>query len=133
MPTLDTNCIVRWLVRDDPPKTTTMDTIMSSGRHLTVPDVALIETVYVLETYYRFTRTEVAQAIRLLIGQAVLDLDRPLWTQILTAYLEHPKLSCTDVLLAIQVKCPGEEPLLSFDKKLVNQLDAMSPDAFKQM
>jgi len=133
MPTLDTNCLVRWLVRDDPDKTKTMDAIMASPSHLIVPNEALIETVYVLETYYRFTRAEVTQAIRLLIGQAVLDLDRALWTQILTAYLEHPKLSCTDVFLAIQAKCRSEEPFLSFDRKLVNQLGAINPDAFKQM
>lgn len=127
MPTLDTNCLVRWLIRDDPDKTAKVETLWASHQRLRVPDVALIETIYVLESYYRLSRDEVTQAIRLLIGQAVLDFDRSLWTDLLESYQTHPKLSCTDIYLSLDAQRASTEPLISFDKKLVNQLGAISP------
>jgi len=127
MPTLDTNCLLRWLVRDDPSATARMDALVTASRTLRVPDVVVIETVYVLESHYRFTRDEIAMAIRLVLGQAVFDLDRGMWAQILDSYREHPKLSVTDVFLAVDTASRGEAPLLTFDKKLINQLGAAAP------
>ncbi|MCL2653187.1 MAG: PIN domain-containing protein [Propionibacteriaceae bacterium] len=127
MPTLDTNCLVRWLVRDDPAKTAKMDDLFASGQHLRVPDVAVIETVYVLESYYRLSREQVAQAIRALIGQASLVIDRRLWGQLIETYIDHPKLSCTDIFLSVDAQANNASPLFSFDKKLVIQLGAVSP------
>ena len=130
MATLDTNCLLRWLVRDDPAKTAQVDALLVSGQHLRVPDVALIETVYVLEGHYRFSRAEVAQAIRLLIGQAGFDIDRARWVEIIDLYQSHPKLLCSDIFLALDARHHNEEPLITFDKKLVNQLRAVSPAVF---
>jgi len=127
MPTLDTNCLVRWLIRDDPAKTAQVEARLASHRLLRVPDVALIETVYVLESFYRLSRDEVGAAIRLLIGQSVLDFDRVLWSQVIGLYQDHPKLSCTDVYLSLDARRQSAEPLISLDRKLINQLGAVSP------
>jgi len=127
MLTLDTNCLLRWLVRDDPGATAKMDTRVAAGRPLRVPDVVVIETVFVLESYYRFTRDEVAQAIRLVLGQAVFDVDRSLWAEVMDAYLRHVKLSVTDIYVVIDGQRRGHVPVLSFDKKLMNQLGAIAP------
>jgi len=127
MPTLDTSCLVRWLVRDDPAKTAKMDALLASGQHLRVPDAAVIETVYVLESFYGLTREQVSQAVRALIGQAALDVDRGLWTQLLTTYVSHPKLSCTDIFLSLDAQANKADPLLSFDRKAITQLGAVSP------
>jgi len=127
MPTLDTNCLVRWLVRDDPAKTAKMDVLLASGQHLRVPDAAVIETVYVLESFYGLTREQVAQAVRALIGQAALDVDRSLWTQLIATYVSRPKLSCTDIFLSLDAEANKAGPLLSFDRKAITQLGAVSP------
>ncbi len=127
MPALDTNCLVRWLVRDDPSMTARVDSLIATERRLRVSDVALIETVYVLEGAYQFSRTEVATAIRLLLSRGALELDRALWAEILDLYEAHPKLSCTDVYLACDTRRRGDGPLHTFDRKLVNQLGAVSP------
>jgi len=126
MPTLDTNCLLRWLVRDDPAATAKMDAHVAAGRLFRVPDVVVIETVYVLESYYRFTRDEVAQAIRLVLGQAVFDIDRSLWADVMDDYLRHVKLSVTDIYLVVDANRCGHSPVLTFDKKLINQLGAVA-------
>ena len=126
MPTLDTNCLLRWLVRDDPAATAKMDAHVAAGRPFKVPDVVVIETVYVLESHYLFTRDEVAQAVRLVLGQAVFDIDRSLWADILDDYVRHVKLSVTDVYLVKDAQRHGNGPVLTFDKKLINQLGAVA-------
>ena len=49
MPSLDTNCLLRWLLDDVPEQTAIISAIIDSEKNLAVADVALIETVYVLE------------------------------------------------------------------------------------
>jgi len=127
MRTLDTSCLLRWLMRDDPAATATMDALVAAGSPVRVPDVVLIESVYVLESHYRLTRTQVAPAVRLVLGQAAFDLDRSLWADILDLYLTHPKLSVTDLYLACDATRRGDVPLLTFDKKLISQLGAVHP------
>jgi predicted nucleic-acid-binding protein len=127
MPTLDTNCLLRWLVRDDPVATARMDRLTVDRDSLRVLDVALIESVFVMESHYRFTRSEVAQAVRLVMGQAVFELDRPLWAGVMEIYLDHPKLSVVDIFLSVHADHRGGAPLLTFDKKLISQLGATRP------
>jgi len=47
MPSLDTNCLLRWLLEDDTEQTVIINNIINSEESLAVADVALIETVFV--------------------------------------------------------------------------------------
>ena len=127
MATLDTNCLLRWLIRDDPPATAQVDARVAAGTSLRVPDAVLIEAVYVMERHYVFTRDEVALAIRLVLGQAVFTLDRAVWADVMDAYLTHPKLSVTDIFLAVDAASHDGAPLISLDRKLISQLGAVAP------
>jgi len=127
MPTLDTNCLVRWLIRDDPGKTAMVDALLASHKHLRVPDAAIIETIYVLESFYGLDREHVTEAVTLLMGQSAFDLDRSFWSQVMASYKAHPKLSCTDIYLSLDATRHNAGPLISFDKKVINQLGAVSP------
>ena len=129
MQTLDANCVVRWVMRDGPAKTAAMDALVAARSPLRLPDVALIEAVYVLESHYGLARVDVAEAIRLVIGQAVFELDRTLWTDVLDLWTTHPKLSVTDVYLAKDATRRGDTPLMTFDRKVVTQLGGVSPTA----
>ena len=127
MPTLDTNCLVRWLIRDDPDKTAIIDALVASRQRLRVPNVAIIETVFVLQSFYQLSRDDVAEAINLLIGQATLDIDRELWSQVIAQYQAHPHLSCIDIYLSFDATRQSAGPLMTFDKKLISQLGAAWP------
>lgn len=124
MPTLDTNVLLRWLLNDVPEQTAAADALLSSGVRCLVPDVALIETVYVLERVMRLQRTTVAHAIETVFEVANLDLDRALWRTALDGYLTHPKLSIADTFLAALADTSHRTPVYTFDKKLANQLSA---------
>jgi len=49
MPSLDTNCLLRWLLGDVPEHTAIITAIINSEKNLAVADAALIEMVFVLE------------------------------------------------------------------------------------
>ena len=49
MPSLDTNCLLRWLLDDIPEQSAAITNLIDSGEGFTVADAALIETVFVPE------------------------------------------------------------------------------------
>ena len=49
MPSLDTNCLLRWLLGDIPEQTALVTALVNSGEDIAVADAALIETIFVLE------------------------------------------------------------------------------------
>ena len=127
MRSLDTNCLLRLLVRDVPEMTARMTAIIKSGERLRVADTALIEMIYALETSYSLHRAEVAEVMWALMGEIALDFDRSLWKTIIETYVTNPKLSCTDIYLVLDAQSHDALPLLSFDKKLITQMGAVSP------
>ena len=68
MRALDTNVVTRFLIRDDPEQTETADRLMSESVMIT--STVLLETVWVLASFYRRTRAEVAAALKVLIEQS---------------------------------------------------------------
>ncbi|MFT4052343.1 MAG: hypothetical protein QM677_08855 [Microbacterium sp.] len=46
-PSLDANCLLRWLLDDVPEQTARVDALRAADPRVTVPDVALIEVVFV--------------------------------------------------------------------------------------
>ena len=74
MPSLDTNCLLRWLLGDVPGHKARMDALMAAGAALEVEDVALIEAVYALERQLRLGRPLIVQSVRALMGSRLLRL-----------------------------------------------------------
>lgn len=123
MPSLDTNVLLRWLLDDVPEQTAAADELMSSGARLTVPDVALTETVYVLERVVGLSRATVALSVETVLGVASVDVDRALWREVLADYLRHPKVPVTDSYLAAAARAAGGTPLWTFDRKFARQIE----------
>ncbi len=102
------------------------EALIRGGRSLRVDDAALIEVVYVLQTVMGSSRGAIARALDVLIAQASLDLDRPLWSEIARTYVTHSKLSVVDIYLALRTRDNGTTPLYTFDRKLASQLPEAS-------
>jgi predicted nucleic-acid-binding protein len=56
MPSLDTNCLLRWLLDDVPEYTAIITAVVNSEKNLAVADAALIETIFVLEKIKKISR-----------------------------------------------------------------------------
>lgn len=73
---LDTNVVVRLLVRDDPEQTERA-AAMVRDHPLLVTATVLLETEWVLRSRYRVPRPAIAQALRRLVDLEQLTLDHP--------------------------------------------------------
>jgi predicted nucleic-acid-binding protein len=122
MSSLDTNCILRWLLDDIPEQTTLVTALINSGERFAVADAALIETVFVLEKLKKISRETIEKAVTAVIENDAILCNRELFIEILPVYTSHPKLSFVDCYLEVHARKTESVPLLTFDKKLANQL-----------
>jgi predicted nucleic-acid-binding protein len=83
MPTLDANCLLRWLLGDIPEQTALVADLINSGESFTVADAALIETVFVLEKVKKISRETIEKALMALIGNNAILCNRELFIEIL--------------------------------------------------
>ena len=115
---LDTNVVMRILVRDLPEFTERALNLVESG-HFEVADVAIVEAVYALENHYGLARSDAVDAMKgFALSEHIVVSGAALYA--LDVYPLHPKLSFADCLLS----ATSPEPLWTFDKKLVNQTSA---------
>ncbi|MCL1898596.1 MAG: PIN domain-containing protein [Micrococcales bacterium] len=124
MPTADTNVILRWMLDDVPDLTETAGQVLTQFPRCVVPDVALVETVCVLERVMNLPRSTVVLLVEALLAQANIDADRETWAEAMAAYQSHPKLSIADTFLAALSRRTGRVPLFTFDQRLATQLPA---------
>ena len=122
MPSLDANCLLRWLLDDIPEQTALVTAVINSGENIAVADAALIETVFVLEKLKKINRETIEKAIMAIIEKETILCSRDLFREILPIYTSHSKLSFTDCYLEVLARKTENVPLLTFDKKLANQL-----------
>ena len=124
MASLDTNCLLRYLLMDVPEHTLPIMRIVDSGELLAVSDVALIEAIFVLEKVRKVDRALIQKALQALFTLGNLSCNRSLFEDVLAAYVAHPKLSAVDCYLACMALREGAAPLLTFDKALAKQMPA---------
>ena len=121
MASLDTNCLLRWLLDDIPEQRRRVDALLASGEPLMVDDAALIEAVFALEKGAKLSRSTI-HALLLAAMAHPWQIDRDLWTPLLETWTSHPKLSVVDLYLAFKARAAAAGPLYTFDAKLANQV-----------
>jgi len=122
MPSLDTNCLLRWLLEDDAEQTLIINNIINSEENLAIADVALIEMIFVLEKIKKISRETIEEAVLTIFEKDNIQCNRDLFIEILYIFTSHPKLSIVDCYLEVFARNTGAVPLLTFDKKMGNQL-----------
>jgi len=122
MPSLDTNCLLRWLLDDVPEQTAVITAVINSEKNLTVADAALIEMVFVLEKIKKIRRETIEKAVLAIFEKDNILCNRGLFIEVLSVYTSHPKLSFVDCYLEVLARSTETAPLLTFDKKMGGQL-----------
>ncbi|MCL2138464.1 MAG: hypothetical protein FWH41_02915 [Treponema sp.] len=62
-PSLDTNCLLRWLLDYIPEQSALVTALVDSDENLAVAEAVLIETVFVLEKVKKISRKTIKKAI----------------------------------------------------------------------
>lgn len=115
--TVDTNVLVRGVVRDDVAQAEAADRILRSATVIAVALPCLCEFVWVLRRVYGFAVADVASALEALIASANVAVNRPA----VEAGLAILKLGgdFADGVIAHEGRWLGGETFVSFDRKAV--------------
>jgi predicted nucleic acid-binding protein len=118
---LDTNVILRLLMRDDEDHFQRAKKLLDSSDRLHVSDTAIIELVFVLSREYKVRREGVAELILGFISRDQIRCNNDLFERAFAAFVKRPSLSFEDCLLAAQAVSDKAIPLWTFDEKLARQ------------
>ena len=120
MTALDTNVIVRFLVRDDEEQAETARKRLKQAEkdreRLLVPLLVVLETIWVLESAYNKTRSEILDSILDMRQMPVFEFEADAVVEHLLGDGRKYKADLADILIAYSAQATGGENGLTFDK-----------------
>lgn len=119
---LDTNILIRLLVRDDPEQTARAERLLQeaadAGEQCFISDPVLCEVEWVLESSYRARRGDVLAAMQeLLAGALFVFEDRDTLHQVIARYQES-KADFSDCLIGAKALARGARTTYTFERVL---------------
>lgn len=117
MRAVDTNVLVRLIVRDDPDQVRAAESFTASGSW--VSHLVLAEAMWVLDAVYDRTPEQIATAVDMLLNHKDLTIqDAEVVTNALEHFRKRPALGFSDCLVLEIARKSGHLPLGTFDRDL---------------
>ena len=117
MRAVDTNVLVRLIVRDNADQVGAAEAFVANGAW--VSHLVLAETIWVLDAVYECTAGQIAASVHMLLNHKDLTLQDP---DVISAALEYfraqPRLGFSDCLVLEIARKSGNLPLGTFDRNL---------------
>ena len=121
MKALDTNVLVRFLVKDDEPQAKKVYTLFKQAEtdknYFFVPLLVVLETIWVLDSVYEIPRKEILDAINEILLMPILKFEAQPTIQRFIFLARENKIDLSDILIACAAKISGCEKILTFDKR----------------
>jgi predicted nucleic-acid-binding protein len=112
---IDTNVLVRLVTRDDAEQVKSAEQFVSKGAWIS--HLVLAETLWVLDSVYDLSRSQIATAVDMLRNHRDLTLQEP---EVVAAALLHyrarPALDFSDCLVLEMARRAGHLPVGTFDR-----------------
>ena len=121
MITLDTNVLVRYLVRDDPEQAEAARLLLEgldSGRPGFICREVMMEVVWVLERAYKFPRAQITDVLAELIATDGLVIETADEVGRAAISYRQPGAGFSDLMILAAAERTGARPLYTFDRKL---------------
>lgn len=121
---LDTSFIVRYLTGDPPPMADRAAEILDQDHPLTLSEIVLVETAYVLESFYKVPRDPLVDSMTALVQRQnihLLNLEKPVALQALAMCRGSRRISFADALLWAQACQEGAKRIYSFDLRFPSE------------
>ena len=117
MRAVDTNLLVRLLVRDDAAQVAVAEDFVAAGAW--VSHLVLAETLWVLDAVHERTPAQLAAAVEMLLNHEQLAIQDPdVVTRALAEFRARPALGFSDCLVLEIARKAGHVPLGTFDRRL---------------
>lgn len=117
MRAVDTNLLVRLIVRDDSKQVAAADAFVAKGAW--VSQLVLAETTWVLDAVYELGPAEIATAVDMLLNHRHLTIqDADVVAPALEHFRRRPALGFSDCLILEVSRKAGHLPLGTFDRDL---------------
>jgi predicted nucleic acid-binding protein len=117
MRAVDTNVLIRLLVRDDPKQADAAESFIAGGAW--VSHLVLIETTWVLSSVFSRTSPQIGAAVAQLLEHETLVVQDPdVVALALTLLSNKPTLGFSDCLILETARRAGHLPLGTFDRGL---------------
>jgi predicted nucleic-acid-binding protein len=121
MNALDTNVLIRFLVKDDPTQAEiiyrTLKEAEIGGEVFFVPLLVVLELIWVLDSVYRIPRQEIVDSLEVLLRMPVLRWEAHPVVQSLISSARDTRLVLADLLIAQSARHSGCERMLTFDQR----------------
>ena len=124
---VDTNVLVRAVVRDDPVQARAAIKVLTNAELIAIALPCLCELVWVLRSVYGFQTADASAAIRALLAAANVAMNRPAVEAGLSMLEAGGDFA--DGVVAYEGNWLGGETFISFDKKAVALLAAQGQRA----
>jgi predicted nucleic-acid-binding protein len=121
MKALDTNVLVRFLVKDDEKQAKIVYDLFkrteAAKEMLFVPLVVVLETIWMLESVYNVSRNEIIETFKELLSIPLLKFESHPAIQAFTASAINASTDLADLLIAQSAHHSGCESVLALDKR----------------
>jgi predicted nucleic acid-binding protein len=115
---VDTNVLVRHLTGDPPAMAERATAFLAAASELYLADLIVAETIYVLESFYRAPREQVADAMRSLVAmRSMITVDPALLLRAIEVY-EVERLDFAEAYLVACAESTGIGRVASFDRTI---------------
>ena len=117
---LDTSVVVRYLTGDAPDMADRAAEIIDGDQPLILSELALVETAYVLESFYEVPREALVDALIALVQRrniSPLTVAKPLVLDGLRQCRSSKRITFTDALLWSEARDRGISRVYSFDRR----------------
>jgi predicted nucleic-acid-binding protein len=126
---VDTNILVRHLTADPPELAERATAFLADATELYLADLIVAETIYVLESFYKAPRDQIATVIRsLLLMRSVTTVDPALLLRSIEVY-EFDRLDFAEAYLVACAETTGVGRVASFDRAIdrVTTVERLEP------
>jgi len=115
---LDTNVLIRHLTGDPPEMAARATAYLLTADDLVLSDLVVAEVIYVLESFYKQTREQVATIATAMVSSTRYDvIDRTLLIRSIEMYLKY-KVDFTEAFLAATAEKHEIAAIASFDRAI---------------
>lgn len=115
---VDTNILVRHLTGDPPDQAARASAYLASEPELLLTDLVAAETVYVLESFYKAPRDEIAEAMRSIVAfRSMVSVDPALLLRAIEVY-ETATIDFAEAYLVACAESTGVGGVASFDRSV---------------